>query len=115
MGACACAEERVRVSDSLKIKNNPFEDVRVPPKVMESPEKPTLDDDFSMYGSIGKYQFDKQTGKWRTRSKDVFIGHLTEGNVIIDKGESGVTMLAEFNARICVRFSMPDAILNHPG
>ena len=45
----------------------------------------------------------------------VFLGHLTEGKVQIDREETFVQQLAEFNARICVRFSMPESYKLHPG
>ena len=109
MGAvCSCAEERTRMSkDALQNKDKE--------PLQASPSKPVFEEDSTMYGSIGKYQIDKLTGKWKSKFKDVFVGHMTEGKVFVDTEKSKVLKLAEFNARICVRFNMPDTLLEHTG
>ena len=40
---------------------------------------------------------------------------MTEGKVHIDKEETFCQMLADFNASISVRFTMPETYLNHRG
>ena len=42
-------------------------------------------EDTSLYGSIGRYEINKQTGKWKSVSGGVFLGHMTEGDVKIDR------------------------------
>ena len=105
---CSCVEERIRVSKVglQTLKKSPSQ---------AEPDELVFEEEFSMYGSIGKYQIDKQTGKWKSKSKDVFLGHMTEGKVFVDKDQTKVLQLADFNARICVRFKMPDSLLKLKG
>ena len=99
MGAtCSCIEQRARINQSLN-----------------KPNPKNHQEDTSMYGSIGKYQINKQTGKWQSADTGLFVGHLTEGKVIIDREETFVQQLAEYNARLSVRFNMPDCYIRHPG
>ncbi len=70
---CACIEERSKTSDLHK-----------------QPLKKKQQEDASMYGSIGKYQINKQTGKWQSLDAGLFFGHLTEGKVQIDREETFV-------------------------
>ena len=91
-------EERTRVRESLAIK----------------PPRKTVEDQ-SLYGSIGKYICNKQTAKWQAVAGGVFMGHLTEGKVVIDQEETCAQQLAEFNARISVRFCMPEGYIKHSG
>ena len=102
MGACSCAEQRTRTIDFI-------------PGAKNSKEKESQEEDPSLYGSLGKYQINKQTGQWQAAKGGVFLGHLTEGKVLIDKEETFVQQLAEFNARFSVRFSMPDVYFNNIG
>ena len=67
-----------------------------------------------MYGSIGKYYIDKQSGEWHA-SGNVFLGHLTAGKVQLYRDKVYAQQLAEFNARFKVLFTMPDRYIQHPG
>ena len=56
-----------------------------------------------------------QTGKWNSVGNGVFLGHMTEGQVEIDKEDSVAQKLADFGARICVRFNMNESYFTHAG
>ena len=69
--ACACMEERTHVSEELKMIKR-------------------VQEDTSLYGSIGRYEINKQTGTWKSMSGVVFLGHMTEGKVLVDREETFV-------------------------
>ena len=103
---CSCMEERVKFKDTMYASDKQLSSYRSEKSVSE--EQAT-------YGSIGKYQINKQTGKWKASGGGVFLGHLTEGKVQIDREDTFVQQLAEFEARFNVRFSMPDIYMRHKG
>ena len=101
-------EERVRVKDTMYARDQQISSYRSEKSSRTAEEQAT-------YGSIGKYHINKQTGKWQASSGGVFLGHLTEGKVQIDREDTFVQQLAEFEARFNVRFSMPDIYMRHKG
>ena len=133
MGAvCACAEERTRVKalnplfnqdvdekEDIKIETEteqcPTETLPTPSTKSRSNSELIVEPDLSQYGSIGKYQIDRKSGKWRAGGRGVFLGHLTEGKVSTNAEEGNLMQLCDFGARVAVRFSMPDKVVQRPG
>ena len=70
--ACSCLEGRAHYNDNTKVNMR------------------LKKEDTSLYGSIGRYEINKQTGKWKSVSGGVFLGHMTEGDVKIDREETFV-------------------------